>query len=217
MTLKDNILKTAKRNFFSKGLRQVSMDEIAEQVGISKRTLYENYKSKEDLIEAVLCQSYDEGLSCMEDTMNKLEQQKANAAEILCRLYILGRTAREQINRVVFDELRKYYPQLTSGPFSALQERHDQLFRRLYADCKKDGFIREDIDTELVFLLLKDLREDKMGYVASGKYTCADIASHLSVPLIRSIGTPKGHRAFLKVMQSIDDPYIQHLKNLLSI
>ncbi|MDE5703666.1 MAG: TetR/AcrR family transcriptional regulator, partial [Bacteroidales bacterium] len=67
MNLKENILNIALRNFFYKGLRQVSMDDIAEEAGISKRTLYEIYKSKEQLIADVVCQTFDLTLTKMEN------------------------------------------------------------------------------------------------------------------------------------------------------
>ncbi len=193
------------------------MDEIAEQAGISKRTLYEIYKSKELLIADVMCQTFDATLSQMENLVEDMEKRGCNTVEILCHIYILSRKFQEPINKVIFDELRKYYPEINSRRFAHLQERHDKLFRRLYLDCKASGFIREDINTDLIFRLLKDLSDDKLGYVASGQYTATDITSYLIVPLIRSIGTHKGHRAFFKAIQSFDDPYTKHLKNLLSL
>ncbi|MDE7149344.1 MAG: TetR/AcrR family transcriptional regulator [Bacteroidales bacterium] len=217
MELQENILNIALHNFFSKGLRQVSMDDIAKEAGISKRTLYEIYKSKELLIADVVCKTFDTTLTQMEHLVDDMKQRGCNMVEILCHIYILSRKSKEPINKVVFDELRKYYPEINGRQFAHLHERHDRLFRQLYADCKASGFIREDINTDLIFQLLKDLSDDKLGYVSSGKYTTADIASYLVVPLIRSIGTHKGHRAFFKTIQSLDDPYIKHLKNLLSL
>lgn len=193
------------------------MDDIAEQGGISKRTLYETYKSKELLIAEVICKTFDATLTKMENLVEDMKRNGCDTVDILCHIYILSRKAKEPINKVVFDELRKYYPDINKQPFAALQERHDRLFHQLYADCKASGFIREDINTELIFKLLKDLSDDRLGYMASGQYTMSDIASNLIIPLIRSIGTHKGHRAFFKALQSIDDPYIKYLKNLLSI
>lgn len=217
MDLKENILQIAARNFYQKGLRQVTMDDIAEQAGISKRTLYEIYKSKELLIADVICNTFDATLTQMEAMVDEMRQGGANPVEVLCHLYISGRKAKDPINKVVFDELRKYYHNLTSQRFDQIQERHDKLFLRLYLDCKASGFIREDINTDLIFHLLRDLSDDKLGYVASGQYTASEIASFLIVPLIRSIGTRKGHRAFFKTVESFDDPYVQHLKNMLSL
>lgn len=217
MDLKENILQIAARNFYQKGLRQVTMDDIAEQAGISKRTLYETYKSKELLIAEVLYLSLDTVLTKMAEIVEDMRQNGCNSLEILVRIYIFSQQSREKINDVVFEELRKYYPTINHTRIQLLQTKHDQLLSQLAQDCKQAGFIREDVNTDLIFLLFRDLHNDSLGYVASGQYTMSDIVAFLIVPLIRSIGTHKGHRAFLKAVESFDDPYVQHLKNTLSL
>ena len=217
MDVKENILNIAQRNFFQKGLRQVSMDEIAEEAGISKRTLYELYKSKEQLIADVIYRNFDSVLTQMATFIEEMRQNGCNSLEILVRIYIFSRQCREKINEIVFDELRKYYPTLNSTQIQTLQTKHDQLLDQLSLDCKQAGFIREDVNTDLIFHLFRDLHNDKLQYVASGKYTARDIVAYLILPLIRSIGTYKGHRAFFKAIRSLDDPYSKQLLNSLSL
>lgn len=51
---KDRILDAANRLFYGEGIRAVSVDAIAEKAGVTKKTLYYHFKSKDDLIEAYL-------------------------------------------------------------------------------------------------------------------------------------------------------------------
>jgi AcrR family transcriptional regulator len=53
-TMKDRILETADRLFYLQGIRAVGVDTIAAEIGISKRTLYNHFPSKDDLIAAYL-------------------------------------------------------------------------------------------------------------------------------------------------------------------
>lgn len=48
--LREKILQTSMAEFMSKGIRAVKMDDIAASLGISKRTLYEIYSNKEELL-----------------------------------------------------------------------------------------------------------------------------------------------------------------------
>ena len=48
--LQQRIIKQATRMFFCNGIKSVTMDMIASQLGISKRTLYENFKEKNELL-----------------------------------------------------------------------------------------------------------------------------------------------------------------------
>src|SRR4026208_1822147 len=52
--MKDRILETADRLFYLQGIRAVGVDTIAAEIGISKRTLYNHFPSKDDLIVAYL-------------------------------------------------------------------------------------------------------------------------------------------------------------------
>ncbi len=53
-TMKERILETADRLFYLKGIRAVGVDTIAAEIGISKRTLYNHFPSKDALISAYL-------------------------------------------------------------------------------------------------------------------------------------------------------------------
>jgi len=54
MTTKDRILEAAAKLFYRDGVRAVSVDKIAEKAGVTKRTLYYHFRSKDDLIAAYL-------------------------------------------------------------------------------------------------------------------------------------------------------------------
>ncbi|MEM9630683.1 MAG: helix-turn-helix domain-containing protein [Pseudomonadota bacterium] len=51
---RDRILTAANRLFYAEGIRAVSLDNIAEKAGITKKTVYYHFKSKDDLVEAYL-------------------------------------------------------------------------------------------------------------------------------------------------------------------
>jgi len=53
-TMKERILETADRLFYLQGIRAVGVDTIAAEIGISKRTLYNHFPSKDELISAYL-------------------------------------------------------------------------------------------------------------------------------------------------------------------
>jgi AcrR family transcriptional regulator len=53
-TMKERILETADRLFYQQGIRAVGVDTVAAEIGISKRTLYNHFPSKNELISAYL-------------------------------------------------------------------------------------------------------------------------------------------------------------------
>ena len=56
--MKERILETADRLFYSRGIRAVGVDTIAAEIGISKRTLYNHFSSKDELIAAYLAGTF---------------------------------------------------------------------------------------------------------------------------------------------------------------
>src|SRR5260221_6534333 len=54
LAMKDRILETADRLFYLQGIRAVGVDTVAAEIGISKRTLYNHFPSKNELISAYL-------------------------------------------------------------------------------------------------------------------------------------------------------------------
>src|SRR3984957_13498729 len=57
-TMQERILETADRLFYGQGIRAIGVDTIADEIGISKRTLYNYYPSKDDLIVAYLSRRF---------------------------------------------------------------------------------------------------------------------------------------------------------------
>src|SRR5260370_8606510 len=56
--MKERILETADRLFYLRGIRAVGVDTIAAEIGISKRTLYNHFPSKDELISAYLARRF---------------------------------------------------------------------------------------------------------------------------------------------------------------
>src|ERR1700730_14423475 len=57
-TMKERILETADQLFYLQGIRAVGVDTIAAKIGISKRTLYNHFPSKDELIRAYLARRF---------------------------------------------------------------------------------------------------------------------------------------------------------------
>src|SRR5690349_23450237 len=57
-SIRQRIVEAARAHFFSHGFRSVTMDDLAEELGISKKTLYTHFPGKLDLLEAVLADKF---------------------------------------------------------------------------------------------------------------------------------------------------------------
>ena len=112
--IKEKILSNAADFFLNYGFKSVTMDDVSRHLGISKKTLYEFFTDKEDLVKQVLTWDYDRKLAFFLE----IEQKKLNAVEELFEVYKMIKKMFKDFNPSVEYDIRKYYPTL----FTQLRE-----------------------------------------------------------------------------------------------
>lgn len=103
--LKHKIVDVAMREFKTKGVKAVKMDDIANELTISKRTIYEIFENKEVLLLEVVKRSREQQRKHMAEYAQKVG---GNVMEIILELYNANAEATKDINPLFFEELKKY-------------------------------------------------------------------------------------------------------------
>src|SRR5438445_13101687 len=119
------IVEAARAHFFSHGFRSVTMDDLANELGVSKKTLYSHFPSKIALLEAVLADKFA-GLEA------KLEEiTRAYPHDFPVALHeLLTNTQREldEIKQPFVRDMRQKAPQV----FKIVERRRDDLIERFF-------------------------------------------------------------------------------------
>lgn len=176
--------------FFEFGIRNLNMDDISRNLGISKKTLYQYFKSKEDLIEKLLY--YDEMKWDIE--MSKLRINEMNAIEILLQVSLKVFDEIERFNPKLKFELKKYYePQFQQF----LIRKQNHIFGQISKNMEKgikEGLYRSDVNIELVAsLYLRNLvMMHNTDYFLVEKTSFNEIFKVMFENHIRAISTPEG-------------------------
>lgn len=109
MSIRDRILAACRELARVKGFYNMSMDELARQTGVSKRTIYRYFRSKEEIIEACL----DTFMAHMTLEFEKILQQEEPAPEMIASIVKQIFTHGQFItNPAGLNDLRVHYPQL---------------------------------------------------------------------------------------------------------
>ena len=185
--LKNRILNLAMQEFYINGIKRVKMDDIAKKLVISKRTLYEIYNKKEDL----LLEGIKMSDSLCETHMKNFQNEKApDVMDILVEFYKVQMERVRMINPLFFAELHKY-----SKIVSYLSRQHEirrvksQVF---FAHGVKDGYFRDDID----YALVERFSSATMEYVMDNKlyeiYSMQHILYNVMFLFMRGFCTDKG-------------------------
>lgn len=184
--LKAKILDTSMLLFKHNGIKAVKMDDIAAEMGISKRTLYEIYSNKEDLLYECVKFDSERMAKQLQEYASKTENEMDVIAFFLkAKLKDLG-----TINPLFFLETQKY-----SKIVKFLQEYNEKQRADSYIFMKKGiehGFFRGDINYEIVH----KLSDAAMNYVMQTKmyrkYSLKEIFHTFITVYMRGCCTNKG-------------------------
>ena len=106
MEPKDKIIHQSLILFLKKGVKQVNMDEVASNLGISKKTLYIHFNNKQDLVH----QCFKWHTKMFEEMVNNSNSQVQNAIDGLFAIDEGVSLMMKKTNPYLLGELKRYYP-----------------------------------------------------------------------------------------------------------
>jgi AcrR family transcriptional regulator len=153
---RQRIIKAARRHFLAHGFRGVTMDDLAGELGMSKKTLYASFASKEALLRAVLLDKFDSAEADLEKISSS---PSTDVLGTLQQLLACVRIHAEEIQPPFVRDIRREAPemfQLVQARRRSLIQRH---FGKLFEAGQRAGIIRKDIPTRLMIEILLGVTE----------------------------------------------------------
>jgi AcrR family transcriptional regulator len=149
--IRQQIVDAARAHFFSHGFRSVTMDDLAGELGISKKTLYAHFPGKIALLEAVLADKF----AGVEATLR--EVSRAHPHDFPVALHeLLANTQREldEIKPPFVRDMRQKAPQV----FKVVERRRaaliERYFGKLFIEGQRAGMVRKDVPAKLIIEIL---------------------------------------------------------------
>lgn len=185
------IVEDAGRIFWAKGIRSVTMDDIARDLGISKKTLYVYVKDKDDLVTKVLshtsCRFHRHIASIQEQGLNAIDEMYAIAQ------YIAGESAK--FHPSVYFDLAKYHPEACRIMDQGKQVEVVDMVAANMEKGIREGLYRDNVNVPLIAKLYV-VRFDQAMSIELGRltdrYSMAEINWELFRYHIRGIASKKG-------------------------
>jgi AcrR family transcriptional regulator len=148
---RQRIVDAARAHFFSHGFRSVTMDDLAAELGISKKTLYAHFTGKTELLEAVLADKF----ARVSSTLERITRE--NPHDLSAALHqLLAGTQREldEIKPPFVRDMRLKAPHV----FKVIERRRAQMieryFGKLFADGQRTEMLRRDVPAKLMIEIL---------------------------------------------------------------
>lgn len=186
MVIKEQIMLTAFDLFSEHGIKNVSMDDIAHNASISKRTLYELFEDKETLLTECINLSYTK----MRLSMKRLESEPITALEVALLFYEELMRRPRWFNRKFYDDLKRYPKALEQ----AEKDKADFTKRciKLLNRGAKEGVFQKDVNIEILALLAKEQLKMIRPSKTFLNHSVAEVFQTVLFTFLRGICTEKG-------------------------
>lgn len=144
--MKKNILHKATDMFITLGFKSVTMDDLANEMGISKKTIYKHYKNKTTLVEAASLNLFE----AISEGINHIYDEKHNPIAELYEIKNFVRVYLKNENSSPQYQLQKYYPKI----YKSLKAKQFDVMHSCVIDNLNRGIddeiFRNTIDVEFI-------------------------------------------------------------------
>ena len=196
MELKDRIKHKADELFRRYGVKSVTMDEIASQMGVSKKTIYQCFSDKNELVDAVFAEMLEHNKTCCQDS----RMQASNAID---EVYLGMEALQEMLdnmNPTILYDIERGHPE-TFKKF--IEYTYNFLFALMKKNVERgieEGLYRPEINPELISkvrleTIVLAFNEE---IFPKNQYSLLYIQQELMQYFLYAMATPKGYKLITK-------------------
>lgn len=200
--VKDQILKTSAELFLNLGFKSVTMDDIAQKMGISKKTIYTHFSTKTKLVEATSFQI----METINIGINQIRRQDKNPIDELFEIKRFTMSLLKNETASPQYQLEKYYPKI----YRAIKTNHYALMGNCIGQNLERGIsvglyrstIPVDFISKIYFLVGTGIKDTEI--FPPEKFAINDLLDLFMEYHLRAIVTPRGLKT-LKEFINIED------------
>ena len=200
MDVRERILEESEMLFFRYGVRRVTMDDVAKALGMSKKTLYQYYSDKDELV-AEATQAH---LDRERIEFDKIFRNSENSIKSLFLISQCMRKSLSEINPSVLFDLKRFYPK----SWEYWTEFKDQyIFKSIVENIKKgieEEYFRPEVNAEILANLRVmeiQILFDRESF-PSEKFNFMEVQMQLFNHFVYGITTEKGRKLYKEYLEN---------------
>src|ERR1700684_1780197 len=142
----DRIIEGGQELFLKAGIKSVTMDDIAKHLGMSKKTIYQFFKDKNELVIALVKKKLQED----EENMSAIISQSGNVIEEMINMMKCSEEIFSRINPIVIHDMQKYHPDAWKQFQDFKADVVIRTLEELLSKGIKQGYIRPELDVKII-------------------------------------------------------------------
>jgi predicted DNA-binding protein YlxM (UPF0122 family) len=199
MDIRERILGRAQELFNRYGFRKVTMDEIAFKTGMSKKTIYQCFATKDEIVDAFVEELITKSVS-------SCRKSSIEAENVVHEAYLnidMMKRLMTDMNPIVLDDLEKFFPAVFAKFF---EHKHNFISEKVKVNLEagiKEGFYRSDLNVDVItkFRLETMFVPFNQNVFPYSEYSLIDVQIEILELFLYGICTPKGQELIEKYKQ----------------
>jgi TetR/AcrR family transcriptional regulator, cholesterol catabolism regulator len=152
--IKDQIIRLSKELFLENGFSGITTELLAKTLSISKRTIYEKFRSKDEIISSVI----DSILWEIEEHINSIilkiqTEPDINIIEQIISVWKIGCDASLFINKKILTEIRIKQPETWNRILDFRENQFKKLFFKISEKSLEQGYVRETVNRDVAYFI----------------------------------------------------------------
>lgn len=184
--LRVKILDVSVEMFREKGFRAVKMDDVARHLSISKRTLYEIYPNKEDLV----FEAIRKGVVRMHEQLKQRIFDGGDTMDVLIEYFKMRIEEAERINPAIIDDVRAY-PKIKEF-FEQYKQENSNISVEFLRRGQMEGYFRNDVNINIVSYIYRAISDSMSISQFHKQFPLTELLRVLVVIFARGLCTPAG-------------------------
>jgi AcrR family transcriptional regulator len=200
---RDRILTAALEMFMRHGIKSVTMDDIAKHLAMSKKTIYQYFKDKDEVVHTLMERQF--AVDCAE--FESIAKEASNVVEEVFGHMRKMHRMFSNINPNMLYDLRKFHPRSWEIVTRFRTEVALGMVEQALEKGKKDGLVRADVNTKIISQLR--VEQIEMGFNPTvfppAKYAMLDVQIAMVEHFLYGICTLKGHKLINKIKEITEE------------
>ncbi len=194
MEIREKIIERASELMMQFGIRTVTMDDISRDLGISKKTIYQYFKDKKELVNRITSLH----LQLEEERFVSTVTQSENSVHELILVSQCLRESMKDMKMSLMNELQKFYPDAWIKYEDFKQGVLRDSIIRVIERGQKEGYFRKEVDPFLIATMRIEQVQSfiMMNLYPKEKYTLYNVQLQLFDHFIHGLFTIEGHKLF---------------------
>ena len=170
--VREDILQVAIKRMQQVGIRSVSIDDICHELGMSKKTFYVYFASKDDLVQAILHKHEQKVAHDLDNALSK-----RSITQVIVEWAKIAKTANKKDLKtppMIYD-LEKYYPQISFSHKKVMRQTAEKILVQFLKKGVGEGIFRAEIDVDVVAMMFLDMQYRLLDLMTSGQMTKEEV------------------------------------------